>query len=123
MQKLIVRGRELIEDYGQDKYGNLEIKTSEGLDSASYIELLGTSIDFNKEVANHIKTLWDDPGIFCFLCTSIDYVIYIIPNMDIKTVRTERIKIVNILNINRYPKYVEITRIGICARFMRIFFR
>eukprot|EP00486_Rosalina_sp_Unknown_P000127 CAMPEP_0201565030 /NCGR_PEP_ID=MMETSP0190_2-20130828/3851_1 /ASSEMBLY_ACC=CAM_ASM_000263 /TAXON_ID=37353 /ORGANISM="Rosalina sp." /LENGTH=141 /DNA_ID=CAMNT_0047981997 /DNA_START=16 /DNA_END=438 /DNA_ORIENTATION=+ len=63
MQKLIIRGRELIEDYGQDKYGNLEIKSSEGLDSASYIELLGTSIDFNKEVANHIKTLWNDPGI------------------------------------------------------------
>ena len=63
MQKLIIRGRELIEDYGQDKYGNLEIKSSEGLDSASYIELLGSSIEFNKEVANHIKTLWSDPGI------------------------------------------------------------
>jgi len=63
MQKLIIRARELIEDHGEEKYGELEIKSEAAKESASYLELLGTQIDFNKEVAEHIKTLWAEPGI------------------------------------------------------------
>eukprot|EP01083_Nonionella_stella_P119171 356106_1 len=40
MQKLIIRGRELIEDYGIEKYNNLEIKSDEAKESAAFIELL-----------------------------------------------------------------------------------
>eukprot|EP01084_Bolivina_argentea_P249826 418362_1 len=63
MQKLIIRGRELIEDYGIEKYNNLEIKSDEAKESAAFIELLGPQIEINKEVGEHIKILWNDIGI------------------------------------------------------------
>jgi len=64
MQKLIVRGRELIEDHPDDeKYNKLRLQSEDAKESAEYIELLGAQIEINKEVASHIKTLWNDPGI------------------------------------------------------------
>eukprot|EP00483_Globobulimina_turgida_P001192 UN01194 len=61
MQKLISRGRELIEDF-PDKYAHLEI-SDEVVDSASFIELLRRDNEINEEVAYHISQLWNDPGI------------------------------------------------------------
>ena len=65
MQKLIVRGRELIEDHPDDeKYEKLRLRSDEAKESAEYIELLGSQIEVNKEVAMHIKTLWNDTGTY-----------------------------------------------------------
>jgi len=61
MQKIITRGRELIEDF-PDKYSNLEISAN-AQDSASFIELLRRDNEINEEVSYHISTLWNDPGI------------------------------------------------------------
>jgi len=62
MQKLIVRGRELIEDYGSE-YGNLEIKSNDARESASIIAVLRRDNPINDEIANHIEILWNDIGI------------------------------------------------------------
>ena len=62
MQKLIVRGRELIEDYG-DEYAHLEIKSEAARESASFIGVLRRDNPINDEVALHIDTLWNEPGI------------------------------------------------------------
>jgi len=61
MQKLILRGRELIEDH-PDQYGHLEISAA-ARDSASFIELLRRDAEMNDEVATHIELLWKDEGI------------------------------------------------------------
>jgi len=61
MQKLILRGREFIEDF-PDKYRHLEIASS-ARDSASFIELLRRDAEMNEEVASHISVLWADAGV------------------------------------------------------------
>jgi len=61
MQKLITRGRELMED-DADKYQHLEL-SSEATDSAAFIELLRRDAEINDEVAEHISILWKDAGI------------------------------------------------------------
>ena len=62
MQKLIIRGRELIEDFG-DEYGHLELKSSEARDSAAFLEVLRRDSPINEEVASHIDNLWNEEGI------------------------------------------------------------
>eukprot|EP01083_Nonionella_stella_P079283 217405_1 len=61
MQKLITRGRELMEEY-PDEYEDLEI-SHDVVESASFIELLRRDNEMNEDVAHHIARLWKDPGI------------------------------------------------------------
>jgi len=61
MQKLINRGRELIEDE-PDRFSHLEIGP-DAQDSANFVSLLRRDADINEEVAYHISTLWSDNGI------------------------------------------------------------
>lgn len=62
MQKLILRGRELIEENEEGKYDDLEIQSAEAKKSAEFMEYLGTQ-QVNDEVAGHIEILWRDQGI------------------------------------------------------------
>ena len=61
MQKLILRGRELIDEGDEGKYDNLEIQSQAAKQSAHFMELLATQ-RVNEEVASNITTLWKDPG-------------------------------------------------------------
>eukprot|EP01084_Bolivina_argentea_P147297 257735_1 len=62
MQKLISRGRELIEDFPDEYADTLELSDNV-LDSASFIELLRRDNEINEEVSYHISRLWNDKGV------------------------------------------------------------
>mmetsp|Transcript_52734 Transcript_52734/g.87353 ORF Transcript_52734/g.87353 Transcript_52734/m.87353 type:complete len:364 (+) Transcript_52734:89-1180(+) len=67
MQKLIVRGRELMEDDGDSKYADLEIVSNEAKEAAAYLDGLPPQqsefAQARSVLAQHIKTLWRDEGI------------------------------------------------------------
>eukprot|EP01083_Nonionella_stella_P029129 80268_1 len=63
MQKLIIRGRELIEDYGVEKYGSLSIQSGDAIESGAFIELLSSQTELTEEIGGHIQNLWNDAGI------------------------------------------------------------
>jgi len=62
MQKLILRGRELMEENEEGKYDHLQIQSEAAKQSADFMELLTTQC-VNEEVAMNVNTLWKDPGI------------------------------------------------------------
>jgi len=61
MQKLITRGRELIEE-DPHKFAHLEIGDA-AQDSSAFIEYLRRDSEISREVAGHIAVLWKDRGI------------------------------------------------------------